>query len=999
MKAIKIVGVLFGLVLLSLVAVVVYVSTLDPNDYKGLIADKFTEQTGRTLTIDGDIRLTIYPWLGMELNGVTIGNAAGFGDQPFLHADHAMVRAKLMPLLKEQYEIDTVRLHGTTINLAKNEAGQSNWSDLVKGEAREGGLPLAAVILGGVDIQNASLSWDDRSTGVKYNISNMIMSTGELVYGEPIQVNLTLLATANKPELAADIKLSGTIVYDLDHEIFDIAPLDLTTTLTGPNVPNQSAVINLKTAININLDDATLAISNLQLDALDTSLSGTINATNIESETPSFQTNLKLIGKDLALLFKVAEIEPLATQIANLANRSFDFSAAVNVDMERGDLDISGLQANLLGANIKGDIKANNIQSSTPAFRGTLNASGPDLPTLMQVIGQVQGGAESALTVYGKKLAQVPNRSFVIDANFDADLASGDIKVPVLTVKALGVELGGTLTASDMQSSGGSMQGQLSLTADNPKELLAALDQADLGEVMQSIKLKAGISGNRTDLSINPMDLTMVLSGDKIPNSPVNLGLNAVTRVNLEKETLNMENFKLSGLGLNVAGTVNASSILNSPAFNGEVTIAPFNFRNFMRQLNQGLPETADAKVFEKVSLASTFDGSAKHINISKMALVLDDTNLNGSVSITDFEKPAVQFGINIDQINADRYLPPPPKDGQNQPLTPETAAGAAAQLPVETLRSLNAKGDLKIGQLIISKAKMADVVLTMDAKDGKIKLAPVAANLYQGTYTGDINLDAVGEVPVVNFKSSLQGVQIEPLMTDFTGASNISGNGNIELAVTATGADTDSLKKSLNGSGKIALEDGILRGIDVAKVLEQVEIMVESKQPVQIDRGTETPFDTFTSTLQITDGVVASNDLQITAPGIKVSGKGTVIDLVNDTLNYNLVASADANSVTRGEERYNIGGYNVPIQCQGSVSAPKCVPNVEEIIKFAVQKAVENKLGDVLQRAIGIPAPTQQQPADPASDPAQQQAEPQQTQPADPRQELLNKALKSIFK
>jgi AsmA protein len=77
MKAIKIVGALFGLILVSLIAFIFYVTTLDPNDYKGMIADKFNAQTGRTLTLDGDINLTIYPWLGLEVNGVTVGNATG----------------------------------------------------------------------------------------------------------------------------------------------------------------------------------------------------------------------------------------------------------------------------------------------------------------------------------------------------------------------------------------------------------------------------------------------------------------------------------------------------------------------------------------------------------------------------------------------------------------------------------------------------------------------------------------------------------------------------------------------------------------------------------------------------------------------------------------------------------------------------------------------------------------------------------------------------------
>lgn len=999
MKAIKIVGALLVLVVVSLIAVGVYVSTLDPNDYKGLISDKFTEKTGRTLAIDGDIRLTLYPWLGLEVNGVTVGNAPGFGDAPFLHADHAMARIKLMPLLNERYEIDTVRLQGAAINLAKNEAGQTNWADLASGEQQQSGqIPLAAIILGGVDIQNAALSWDDRSTGVRYDITGLTMTTGELVYGAPIELNLSMNAKANKPDLNAAVKLASTLVYDLDKETFDIAPFKLNTTLTGPNVPNRSATIDLDTTININMDAETLAVNNLQFNALGTSLTGTINATNINSSAPSYQTNLKVTGNDLSLLFKVAEIEPLATQIARLNNRSFDFSAAVTADMQRGDMDISGLQANLLGASISGDIKAAKIQSATPAARGTLKASGPDLPTLMQVMGQLQGGSDSPLSQYGSKLARVPDKSFVMNVEFDADIGSGDISLPVLAVKALGVDLGGKLTADNMQGNSGSIDGQFNMSAEKPRELLAALDQADLGEITQSVKMQATVKGNRNDMNVNPFDLTLVLAGAKIPNSPVNLALNAATRVNLDKETLNLESFKLSGLGLNLNGRVNASGILQKPAFDGEVIVSEFSLRKFMQQLNQELPVTADSKVFEKVSLTSSFAGSAENLDIKQLALVLDETNLNGTVSVANFAQPSVQFGITIDQINADRYLPPP-TEGQNRPVTPETAAGAATQLPVETLRSLNAKGDMKIGQLVISKAKMSDIALTLDAANGKINLAPVSANLYQGRYEGNISLDATADVPVVSFNSSLTGVQVDPLMTDFSGASNVSGVGNIELAVTSQGADTGALKRTLNGNGKIALEQGVLRGVDVASVLEQVEIMIESKIPREINRGEQTAFDTFSATMQINNGVVSSNDLSIKAPGLQVSGQGTVIDLNNDTLNYHLVASADAASATRGEERYNIGGYSVPIRCQGQVNSPSCLPDVGEIIKAVAQRAVQQKIGNVLQKAMGIdPAQQQQQqPAtDQTTDPSQQQ---QPSQPVSPEQELINKALKSIFK
>jgi AsmA protein len=208
---------------------------------------------------------------------------------------------------------------------------------------------------------------------------------------------------------------------------------------------------------------------------------------------------------------------------------------------------------------------------------------------------------------------------------------------------------------------------------------------------------------------------------------------------------------------------------------------------------------------------------------------------------------------------------------------------------------------------------------------------------------------------------------------------------------------------RNLNGTGRIVLEDGVLQGVDVARVLAQVEIMIRNRQPRQIDRGEQTPFDSFSSTLDIRNGVVSSNDLQISSPGVKVTGKGTIIDLNSNIINYDLIASADQATATRGEEQYNIGGYSIPIKCSGNANSPSCLPNVERIISEVVQREVQKQIGNVLQRALGGEqgaGQTQQQQQGTGTGTQQQQTQPQQeqTQPADPGQELLNKALEGIF-
>ena len=75
-----------------------------------------------------------------------------------------------------------------------------------------------------------------------------MLKTGELVFGEPIDVNMTFDAVSNKPELEADVTFTSTISYDLKNEIYDIAPLDFSLTLVGPNVSQNSTDITLQSA-------------------------------------------------------------------------------------------------------------------------------------------------------------------------------------------------------------------------------------------------------------------------------------------------------------------------------------------------------------------------------------------------------------------------------------------------------------------------------------------------------------------------------------------------------------------------------------------------------------------------------------------------------------------------------------------------------------------------------------------------------------------------------
>jgi uncharacterized protein involved in outer membrane biogenesis len=990
------IGAILTLLLIVVVGLVAYVLTFDPNENKDWIAAKFMEQTGRELVLGGNIETTIYPWLGITADNVSIGNAPGFSATPLLQAQHLEGRIKLMPLLNGDYEIDTVRLHGARANLEVLGNGQNNWtmdaeSDVSVEEsasAREADAGVPNLIIGGVDIQDAALVYDDQFANTHYEVSNLDLRIGELVYGAPLDLRLSLDAASRAPELSVTTTVAGTLLYDLDNGRYDLDPLQLDATLRGPNVPTGSAAINLNAALTVNVEEDTLSLRNLEFDALLTHLSASLEVARASTETPAVTGNVNLSGADLAVIFRILEQEALATRIGAL-DSSFNVTANFDADMDSGVVNVPTLQANLLGADIDGTLSATRVNTDTPAVTGSLTAAGPDLPTLVEFVGILQGGSAGELTRIGRDLNGVADKSFRVQTDFTADMDAGNVQLPVLTATMLGFSLNGNVDATNIND-GGNIDGALTLTGNNLREVLTALGQADLAEVAQSINVDVQLGGSSDNLRISPLNVELVVSGAQIPNSPQTLALNADTTLNLDNDSLSVASFTLSGLGLNLTGNVDATNLQENAAFTGRIEVPAFNARRLLEQLNQPVT-TADANVLTNVALSSAFNGTTNSLNVDNLQLTLDQSNLTGSLALSDLEAMSGRFTVNVDAIDADRYLNPTAED------VPAAAEPAPAEpLPVDTLKTLNLQGALNVGQLTISGLKMSDIVVELNAANGKVALNPIRANLYEGSFAGDIGLDVTGAEPVATVNTQINTIALGPLTMDFMDADYLSGTGTIQLALTGRGLDSTTIKSSLTGSGELGVSDGVLSGVDVDAVLRAIETMIRNQRVAPLPQGGETAFEQFAGTLAIDNGVVSSDDLTIKAPGWNVAGTGTLANLTNDTIDFDLIATVDETPASDGQP-YDLGGYSLPIACTGALAGPRCLPDAQQILASAITGAVTRRLGDLLQDRLGTG--TQQPATTPdANQPAEEEA-PAEEDEQEPEEELLNRALDRLLR
>jgi AsmA protein len=238
------------------------------------------------------------------------------------------------------------------------------------------------------------------------------------------------------------------------------------------------------------------------------------------------------------------------------------------------------------------------------------------------------------------------------------------------------------------------------------------------------------------------------------------------------------------------------------------------------------------------------------------------------------------------------------------------------------------------------------------------------------------------GKEPTASVDTTLADINLAPLLQDFMNSTYLSGKGTVKLALNGHGGNVNTIKRNLNGSGSINLDDGVLSGIDVGDTLARVETMIRSRQLGQLgQRGGQTPFNTFAATLAVQNGVVSTNDLTIAAPQWGITGNGTLANLNDNSLNFNLVALMNKGTRNADGTEYQIGGHELPIACTGALASPRCLPDVQTIFTSAVGNALQDRLGNLLRDRLGggqqQAAPAQD--STPTTEPAPQQEQPQQ--------------------
>lgn len=437
-------------------------------------------------------------------------------------------------------------------------------------------------------------------------------------------------------------------------------------------------------------------------------------------------------------------------------------------------------------------------------------------------------------------------------------------------------------------------------------------------------------------------------SGDKLTLNAKLDGMlgNVVASLSVPGVEGNAQAFKVSALALDVdmKQPEQAFKVKLSSPLSGNFESQQFNFSNLTIAVNAAGDKLPNKSVSSEMKGNVQIDAVKQAVQVN-LAGGLLQSQVKAKVAVNGFTNPAIKFDVDVDQFDADLYMP-------KKPAGPAAKRDAAAEQPLDlsALRKLNLEGSLRIGSLKVANVRSSQVRLDMKAHDGQVNVNPLSANLYQGSTKGSVAVNVSHATPSFAINQSLSGVNIAPLMKDAADFDTLEGKGNVALNLTTQGGTASALKKGLNGSMGLNLADGAIRGINIAKKVRDAQAMFgkggASAQTQAANKEEKTDFSELKASFKVSNGVAHNDDLSLKSPLLRLSGAGD-INIGNDSIDY--IAKATLAKTLEGQGgKENVGGLTVPVRVHGPFTQLKYTLDFGSMVSDAAKQKVEAKKEEI---------------------------------------------------
>lgn len=399
--------------------------------------------------------------------------------------------------------------------------------------------------------------------------------------------------------------------------------------------------------------------------------------------------------------------------------------------------------------------------------------------------------------------------------------------------------------------------------------------------------------GERIDGSVSAGDFLALLSGERS-------GLKA----------------RLVSAPLKVAfdGTVaNRTSLM----MEGVSTIDSPSLRNALRWMGQAPPGSGGFGRFALKARANVVGGSVALTNVN---VELDGNVAEGVMTYANNGRQTLQATLaagNLDftpYISTFRLLASGQRDWNRQ------------LFDLSSLSTTDLDMRLSAARVTIGPTKLGRTAFGANLRGGALALSIGEAQVYGGIAKGSFGVARSDAVADIKAQFQFIDVDLQACAGELFGITKLSGRGNLNVSLMASGSSPFGLAQSLDGTATLTGHDGAIAGFNVEQLLKRLE-----KRPLSGGgnfRSGSTPYDNLNLSVKFSDGVATAEDIRVEGPAAKITLTGTA-SVPSREYDMKGVASLTG-SASGGKD------FDLPFVVQGPWDDPLIFPDPESLIRRA---------------------------------------------------------------
>ena len=527
------------------------------------------------------------------------------------------------------------------------------------------------------------------------------------------------------------------------------------------------------------------------------------------------------------------------------------------------------------------------------------------------------------------------------------------IKFDNLDLKSDLLDLGFTGTVALQDSP--TVDGQLQASASNTGELLNQMGiEVPAEDALEQVNIAGKVSGPADALSLTGLDI------------------------------------KHTGALLNASYKGDAS-LAGDGKLNGTIDASSDELRALLKAADVEMPDGDTLKTF---STAGAVSGSFKKLAISNLNFALDDIRATGTAGLDlSGTKPHLSGDLDMGELDLSPFLAA--EDQQKKPQQP-MEGWSKEPLDLAGLKAVDADLKIKTTTLTLGNVVLKDATVIATLRNGKLNADLPAFNAFGGSWGGKMSLDASAAKPAIALDMTGDSVGVSSLLGTLAGFDKLTGTGAFAVSATSTGTSIDEIMKDLNGQVSTKLNDGAIKGLNVAQLVRSKDSLLQAVTSGQLQGldfasalspEAKTDFSSFDTVLSVKNGVANVDLMKLISTVLGIDGTGN-INLGGQTLDLRLATSIDKKGEGSGSV-VQLNGIPVPIRLSGSWTKPKVTPDLSGVTNQLKQDLTgqllegltgksgssgANPLADILGTSTGTSQPETPSTETETTEPAKQQ-------------------------